>query len=232
MSAGFLTDSLLLEWEVEHGFGLRGSSEPERLARPRQVHGIAVARADALGEVQPSEADAVWTDAPGRAVGVVTADCVPILMGVRGGARVAAVHAGWKGLAHGVIAAGLSALRGSANEAVRVAIGPHVGPCCYEVDAPVLGPLRQRFGADLEVALVPTGPDHARVDLGALALRALESAGLPPHAIGTAAVDCTRCDADRFHSYRRDGARAGRLLHFVRAGNRPEAALDSPQGPA
>jgi copper oxidase (laccase) domain-containing protein len=97
---------------------------------------------------------------------------------------------------------------------------------------PVLGPLRQRFGADLEVALVPTGPDHARVDLGALALRALESAGLPPHAIGTAAVDCTRCDAERFHSYRRDGARAGRLLHFVRAGNRPEAALDSPQGPA
>ena len=65
MSAGFLTDPLLMQWEVEHGFGLRGSSEPEGLARPRQMHGIAVARADARGEVPPSEADAVGTDAPG-----------------------------------------------------------------------------------------------------------------------------------------------------------------------
>jgi len=232
VSAGFLSDPLLMEWGVEHGFGLRGSSEPAGLSRPRQVHGIAVARADARGVVQPAEADAVWTDAPGRAVGVLTADCVPILMGVRGALRVVAVHAGWKGLALGVIGAGLDALRADANEAVCAAIGPHVGPCCYEVDAPVLGPLRQRFGTDLEAALVPTGPDQGRVDLGALARRALESAGLPPHAIGMAAADCTRCDAVRFHSYRRDGARAGRLLHFVRAANRPEAALDSPQGPA
>jgi hypothetical protein len=232
VSAGFLTDPLLLEWKVEHGFGLRGSPEPERLARPCQVHGTAVARADAQGELQPGEADAVWTDAPGLAVGVVTADCVPILMGVRGGVRVVAVHAGWKGLAQGVIGAGVSALRAGSDETVRAAIGPHVGLCCYEVDAPVLGPLRRRFGDDLDVAQVTTGSDRARVDLGALARRALECAGVPRAAIGTAAVACTRCDAERFHSYRRDGARAGRLLHFVRAGNRPEAALDSPQGPA
>jgi copper oxidase (laccase) domain-containing protein len=70
----------------------------------------------------------------------------------------------------------------------------------------------------------PTRPGHARIDLGALAAHALERAGVARERIGHLPTCCTRCDAQRFHSYRRDGARAGRLVHYV------AARVDRPEG--
>jgi YfiH family protein len=204
---------LLREAGVPHGFGTRASPVRGDVRRPVQVHGAVVLSADsgcALGE-----ADASVATRPGVAVGVVTADCVPVLVSAGGGA-VAAVHAGWRGLARGVIPRALEALAAAAPGAGLVAaIGPSIGACCYEVDAPVVEAMRERFGAAAEGALRPVRPGHALLDLAALARAALLAAGVPAASIGVVAGACTRCDAERFHSFRRDGPRAGRLLSWI-----------------
>jgi len=221
VSAEFLTDPVLAARGVRHGFGLRGAAPPRGLVRPRQVHGCAVARVGEGGRAEPHEADAIVSTDPARAVAVLTADCLPILLCSRSGEAVAAVHAGWRGLAAGVVRAGVEALRAAAGGApLQAAIGPHIGRCCYEVDEPVLARLRPRFAADLAAALLPTRPGHGRLDLGALARAELARAGIPPDAVGSAAIECTHCDPERFHSYRRDGAGAGRLVSFIAPGPR------------
>jgi hypothetical protein len=209
----FLHDPVLAARGLAHGFGTRDCAEPA-LRRPRQVHG---ARAVwAAGDAALGDADAVLCAEPGTRIGVLTADCVPILLAA--GDAVAAVHAGWRGLAAGVVENALAALGAHAAGArVAAAIGPCIGGCCYEVDAPVLAPLRARYGAALDAACVPTRAGHARLDLGALVEAALLRAGVAPVALGTAARSCTRCDAQRFHSFRRDGAAAGRLAHWIEA---------------
>lgn len=229
MSAGFLRHPVLEVGGVEHGFGQRGVAAPPGVRRPRQVHGAAVVSAAACGSEPPAEADAVLCLEPGGAVGVITADCVPILAASADGRAVLAIHAGWRGLAQGVIEAGIGALRGAAGDGIVAAIGPHVGPCCYEVDAPVLDALSRRYADSLAAALRPSRPGRAWLDLGRLARAALAAAGLASDAIGTLAGACTACDCERFHSYRRDGPRSGRLHHFVRAAR---GSLDTPGGAA
>ncbi|MGH0036177.1 MAG: polyphenol oxidase family protein [Myxococcota bacterium] len=223
MSAPGLRHGLLDACGVEHGFGERSSLAPPDVLRPTQVHGRSVARVGRDGTLAPEEADAVISSLPGRAVAVVTADCVPVLAASRDGRWVAAIHAGWKGLALGVIPAALSALRGAHPTASWVAVvGPHIGRAHYEVDRPVLDPLRAAFGDDLDAALAPTGPGHALLDLGRLAQTALDRAGLAPEARGAIERPCTFSQPERFHSHRRDGAAAGRLLHHIA----PRSALD------
>jgi YfiH family protein len=204
---------------VPHGFGVRGFAAPPACLRPRQVHGAAVVSAAALRAARPApEADGVVATEAGAMVGVVTADCVPILLAAADGAGVAAVHAGWRGLARGVVSAGVAALaRASGTEPVRIAaaIGPHIGACCYEVDAPVLDAISAELGAPALASATPVRSDHWMLDLGALATFALVQAGVPEPAIGKTAARCTACDRERFHSHRRDGPGAGRLVHFV-----------------
>jgi len=212
-----LSAPLLEEMGVAHAFGTRDDAEPPGLLRPRQVHGSLVVEAKACRVQPPPEADAVVSAEMGISIGVVTADCLPILLASERVGTVAAVHAGWRGLAGGVIEAGVQALRArAAGEAVTAVVGPHVGPCCYEVDAPVLDALATRHDALLEACLSRTRPRHARLDLGALALAVLARSGVERRAAVPAA--CTSCDSRRFHSYRRDGARAGRLVHRIAAG--------------
>jgi hypothetical protein len=227
-----LVDLALARCGVPHGFGVRGSVAPDRCGRPRQVHGAAVVSAEACrAPGPPPEGDAVVATAPGDVVGVVTADCVPILLAVGGGRAVAAIHAGWRGLVRGVVEAGVAELvRASAVAVTRVtaAIGPHIGPCCYEVDAPVLEALRARLGAEAMAHARPVRAGHAMLDLGALARLALRRAGVGEAAIGSDAALCTACDRERFHSYRRDGPGAGRLVHFVAIPERLDTASGEP----
>jgi YfiH family protein len=172
----------------------------------------------------PREADAVVSSVAGVPIGVATADCVPILVADARARAVAAIHAGWRGLARGVVRAGVDALRqlaGSAEELVAV-VGPHIGPCCYEVDAPVLEALAQRFSGILEEVLAPAREGHAMLDLGSLVRSDLAAAGIDPAATGALPGTCTCCDPVRFHSYRRDGPGCGRLHHFI-AARSPEA---------
>jgi YfiH family protein len=225
----WLLDPLLEARGLRHGFGTRAASPPLEVARPRQVHGaLAVDALLCLGEARP-EADAVVSVRAGLPIGVVTADCVPVLLAGPNGAAVAAIHAGWRGLAAGVVEAGVAALSragAGAPAGFAAAIGPHAGPCCYEVDAPVLEALAARFGRQLDRALrASPRPGRAMLDLAAVTAVALERAGLAALAVGRAAAVCTVCDPVRFHSHRRDGARAGRLFHVIEA-----RGLDTPQG--
>jgi YfiH family protein len=182
------------------------------------VHGVDVAQAHPESDTV-GEADAIVSSVPGLCVAVVTADCVPILLADQRGRAVAAVHAGWRGLARGVVPRALATLRqGLEPEApLRAVVGPCIGPCCYEIDQPVLAAMELHFGAELGDAVRARSRGHALLDLAALVHIDLVRAGLLPEAIGGFPGACTRCDAERFHSYRRDGALAGRLLHWIAA---------------
>jgi hypothetical protein len=167
----------------------------------------------------PPEADAIISQQIGLRVAVVTADCLPILLASESGRAVAAVHAGWRGLAGGVIDAAVCALRERIGESEKIvaAVGPHIGLCCFEVDEPVLEAMAERFSRVLPEASQPTRPGHVRLGLAQLAANGLSQAGVALEEIGFQAAACTACDPERFHSYRRDGAKAGRLFHFIAA---------------
>ncbi len=226
MKGADLRHPLLDALGVRHGFGLRDVPPPPDVVRPRQVHGITVA-IGMEGSARPGEADAIVSSEPSCPVGVVTADCVPVLAASAGGAAVAAIHAGWRGLAAGVVEQGIAALRRAAGAdfAPAAVIGPHIGPCCYEVDEPVLGPLRERFRDSIDAASRPVGPErpgHWMLDLGFLVALELERAGVPESNRGRIRDGCTFCNPQRFHSYRRDGDRAGRLLHHIQPRVQPK----------
>jgi purine-nucleoside/S-methyl-5'-thioadenosine phosphorylase / adenosine deaminase len=164
-----------------------------------QVHGARVAEADPRGVVRAvgtdfEPCDGLWTDRRGQAMLLVTADCLPVVLA--GAGRLAVLHVGWRGLLAGVVEAGAAAV---GRNGFRAAVGPGIGPCCYEVGEDVAEPFRERFGAD-----VATG---GTLDLRLAAERAL-------HEAGCAAVDrvdaCTACDAERFFSHRRDRGHTGR----------------------
>jgi YfiH family protein len=177
------------------------------LARPRQVHGATVVLADAATPETPG--DAVVATRPGVAVGVITADCVPILLRDRHGRAVAAVHAGWRGAAAGVLETTLETLAHAAKvepHDVEALIGPAASGCCYEVGPDVWQALRHRAAA----AFVPRSDRHM-LDLRAAVCLLAEAAGVADtHVLGP----CTICDR-RYASYRRDGAAAGRQLSFI-----------------
>src|SRR5581483_1963752 len=169
-------------------------TEPELLRYGKQVHGATVRRADGQGE----PGDGLWTDAPGEPLLVFTADCLPIALArANGGApAVAALHAGWRGLLAGIVGAAVAALGGGR---LAAAIGPGIGPCCYEVGDEVAAPYRERFGADV----VRDG----RLDLWSAAERALRAAGVADvHRTDL----CTACRPELFFSHRRDEGRTGR----------------------
>jgi YfiH family protein len=217
---GFLRSPLLERLGIEHGFGTRGSdASVHGLLHARQVHGCRVLRVPPVAE--DDEADALVTDAPDVAVGVFTADCVPVLIADPEGRAVAAVHAGWRGSAKRVAEAAAGALSETVRcspDSLLAAIGPHIGSCCYEVDDPV------RAAVGLARVFSPSDrPGHYRLDLYELNRTQLLDAGLHPERIDRV-PGCTACDGERFYSYRRDG-QTGRLLHYVR---RPARLLSQP----
>ncbi len=207
---------------AEHGLQarerLRKTLGVQRLVRGYQVHGTVVGRVLADGEHpglsskaferpgvsnafecedstrQPTfEADGHALTAPGLAAMVLTADCIPVALGAQG--AVAALHAGWRGLAGGVLEEGIRALRdvGGQGDVVAV-VGPCAGFCCYEV------------GEEVHAAFANAHRDGRLIDLRAIAHEKLLAAGV---AQVLDAEACTICD-ERFFSHRREGTRAGR----------------------
>ena len=211
-----------------HAFGTRDSLEPAALVRPRQVHGKRVAVLREAPAAPLGDADAVVSAVPQLLIGVVTADCVPILV-ARGGC-VAAIHAGWRGLAAGVIEEALAALDRLAGAEVSqkdaAVIGPFICAHHYEIDEPVRDALRPRYGTALDAALTPTRPEHWQLDLGCLAREALVHGGWPRARVFLLPESCTFADSERFASRRRDGARGERLVHWI------ETPVDSTIGTA
>lgn len=190
---------------------------PGRLYFASQVHGVEVAVASAAVEraqVLEQRADAVVATEARFGCGVRSADCGTLLVGdARSGAALA-VHAGWRGTVRGVVAAGLAALRqrvGPGAELV-VAIGPHIERCCFEVGDDVAAELAAC--SPLGDAAVDRSRPRLHVDLRAILVAQLEAAGVPASSIDHVR-GCTVCDADSFFSYRRDGARSGRLMSAI-----------------
>lgn len=175
-----------------------------------QVHGCRVIR---LGHDGDLTADAAWTDEPGRACVVQVADCLPVLLARRDGRAVGAAHAGWRGLAGGVLEATVAALcdgSGCAPADLVAWLGPCIGPREFEVGADVLAAFPE--GASHFVSRPrPDGSPRWRADLPALARGRLQAAGVAAVAGGTW---CTVEDRSRFFSYRRDGV-TGRLAAAV-----------------
>lgn len=204
-----------------------------KLRRLRQVHSNRVATLrdtsrdeDARADAGPRpEADALATRSNGILLGVRTADCVPILLLDARRRVVAAVHAGWRGTARRIAERAVSTLResfGSRPKDIEAAIGPGIGPCCFEVGAEVA---EQFDRGDVIAGRRP------RVDLPGANRRQLEAAGVPAEMIRMSGM-CTMCAAEGFHSYRRDGEQAGRMLAVI--GLRPEvenAIENSEDGP-
>jgi YfiH family protein len=180
-------------------------------ARVRQVHGARVVRAGAGGP-PVDEADAILTTEVGVAACVSVADCVPVLLADPGSGAVAAVHAGWRGTAARVAAEAVRALArecGAPPHRLLAAVGPSIGPCCYEVSPD----LARRFSQEIAPAVVREGA-RPHLDLWEANRRILAEAGLAPDRIGVLGR-CTACERELFFSHRRDAGRTGRQMAFI-----------------
>ncbi|MDR7135097.1 YfiH family protein [Lysobacter niastensis] len=178
----------------------------------RQVHGVQVQRFDdGAAAVDEPEADASVTATPGTVLAILTADCMPVLFSADDGSEVGAAHAGWRGLAAGVLENTVAAMR-TAPERLQVWLGPAAGPQHYEIGEEVYDAFVARdWGAG--AAFVTTRPHHWRVDLYALARRRLQAMGVAAERIHGGGL-CTIADAQRFFSHRRD-QRTGRMASLV-----------------
>jgi YfiH family protein len=174
---------------------------PAEPAWLNQVHGARVVDLDALDEgAIPPEADAALTRRPGRVCAILTADCLPVLLAAESGHAVAAAHAGWRGLAGGVIEAAVRAL--AVVPASLVAwLGPAIGPRHFEVGSEVRELLLTE-DSEASACLVPNGRGRFMADLPALARRRLARLGVQRIYGGG---ECTYRHADKYFSYRRDG---------------------------
>jgi YfiH family protein len=187
--------------------------DPEQLQITRHVHGTSVWK---VGEPLPSSAefDGLVCDRPGPVLGAFAADCIPMLFADPNARVIGAAHAGWRGTVGGVaknVVARMTEL-GARAEHIRVALGPSIGPCCFEVGAEVVAQFREAFG---EVpAMVVAGPHKDHIDLRVATRALLERTGVRPENIDDQ-PPCTKCEADRFFSYRRDGLDGGVHMAFI-----------------
>ncbi|HXV09210.1 MAG TPA: peptidoglycan editing factor PgeF [Burkholderiales bacterium] len=174
----------------------------------RQVHGSVVVSADTVSSSAP-EADSSVARSPGTVCAVLIADCVPVLLCNRAGSVVAAAHAGWRGLACGVIERTLSAI-GEEPADLLAYLGPGIGPAAFEVGAEVREAFLAQASQDA-AAFAPRAPGKWLADLFMLARNRLERAGL--RAIFGGGM-CTYSDPARFFSYRRDRT-TGRMAALI-----------------
>ncbi len=202
-------------WPALAALGLESKS----VRYARQVHGDVCLDADATGVGGLiGTGDALFTRQRTRPLTVFTADCVPLIVVDPERPALGVAHAGWRGTVRGIagrLVAALVEQAGARADRLQAAIGPSIGPCCYEVDDPVVGPLRAAFPSMWERWVRPGLPGrpgrqgHWWLDLWAANAEQLTAAGVPPGAILNPRL-CTGCRQDLFFSYRKEGL-AGRL---------------------
>ncbi len=197
-----------------------GLVEPDRTLRLSQVHGHAVHVATPSSCGTP-EADIAVSDVIDRVVAVQVADCAPILTADRSGRFVAASHAGWRGTAADVagVTVGAMANRFQAHaDTLLSAIGPCIGPCCYEVGEELVAAFGARGWSEADSARwFVRRAGKLFLDIWRANADQLERAGVPAAQIFISRL-CTACHPDWFCSYRREGPGTGRLAGFIRPG--------------
>ncbi len=192
------------------------------VAFARQVHSARVAVATGAGPV--GQADILMTERAGLPLAIFTADCLPIVVYDRRARRLAVAHAGWRGTVQAAARAAVDALAkagGQSGEFVA-AIGPSIGPCCYEVDGPVIDHLAAAFPGAWREWVTTAAPGKWMLDLWKANEDQLKDAGLSEAQIDNPRL-CTGCRTDLFYSYRR-GRGQGRLVLV--------AAIPDGSGPA
>ena len=209
LNLGILTDDEP-DRVVENRRILSGAvgADPGTATMAWQIHGARVFEADGRGIVTPGtdfeQGDGLWTDRPGRALGLLTADCFPVVLARLDGApRLVVLHVGWRGLLEGILENGVAAVAGPAI----AAIGPGIGACCYEVGEEVAGPFRARFGDSI---IRGRNLDVAEAIERVLRDEGVGSVGRTGH--------CTSCQPELFFSHRRDQGRTGRqgVIAYIR----------------
>jgi YfiH family protein len=188
---------------------------PGRPAWIAQVHGVEVVDASTVGLGQPVRTgDASIATAPGVVCAILTADCLPVLFADRAGRVVGAAHAGWRGLAGGVLGRTVASMRAAGADEITAWMGPAIGRQAFEVGQDVFDSFARVLpGIDVGFAFAPR-PEHAGkylADMYALARLMLARDGVQSVAGG---VHCTATEAHRFYSYRRDGV-TGRQASLI-----------------
>jgi polyphenol oxidase len=190
---------------------------PDRLVTLNQVHGEQIVAVDGqnYAGMRSVLGDALVTRERGIAIGIETADCVPVLLFDPSVPAIGAVHAGWRSTVKKIVQKTAAAMKkefGSDPARMVAAIGPAIGPECYEVDEPVMGPVRKAFPYWTEIT-VPRTAGRWGLDLVKANKRELMLSGLAEENIQ--AMDlCTSCRRDLFYSFRADG-RTGRMLSVI-----------------
>lgn len=230
--------------EIAHGFGTKGppgdrvsrqhwwgqrvqeEGEEFPLVSLRQIHSHRVVFFDGhpqrIAEVWAEEGDALITRARGFALGVFTADCLPIFLYDPGQQAIGIVHAGWRGTARGVSKKAVRKMKevfNSKENHILAALGPCIGPCCLEVDAPV----REIFSKNhlpWDLFSRPRGRGKWSLDLSQANTYLLEGEGVPKENIQRLSF-CTSCHGDLFYSYRHGDRSHGRQLNFIALRKKP-----------
>jgi YfiH family protein len=187
-----------------------------RVARVAQVHGNTVHRIGAGYDGTRPRGDGMVTDERGIALGVFSADCVPILLLDAHAGVAGALHAGWRGTLANIAAEGVRAMTaiGARPDRIRAAMGPSIGLCCFEVDADLADRFAQKIPEAAQHARAGR-PGKAYLDLRGIIAGQLRRAGLDPAAISSAGP-CTRCANDRYFSRRAaGGAVTGLQMSFI-----------------
>jgi polyphenol oxidase len=188
---------------------------PLALQWVQQVHGTAVLRATAAVAESVPVADAIYTDTANLVLGVMTADCLPVLFSADDGTEIAIAHAGWRGLCNGVLEATLKNFRCSPAH-IRCWLGPAIGPCHFEVGHEVREAFLARAALTEQSAIAAAFQPGERAgkwqgDLYTLARLRLQAAGVKQV---NGVVQCTVCHADRFYSYRQQAV-TGRFATLI-----------------
>ncbi len=187
--------------------------DPAQLVATRHVHGTRVYQ---VGEPLDADAefDGLVSDRVGPVLGAFAADCIPLLFAEPEARVCAAAHGGWRGTVGGIATNVIERMvaLGARAECVRVALGPSIGPCCFEVGPEVVVEFRAALG-ELPGLVVP-GPHKDHIDLRVASRAYLERAGVSPGHIDDR-PPCTKCEGDRFFSYRRDGTDGGVHMGFI-----------------
>lgn len=192
----------------------------EKLVTLKQVHGTDILVIDEpnddVSHFLGLEGDAIITNQAGIMIGICVADCAPILLLDDEKQVIAAVHAGWQGTASKLIAktvAGMKSLFACNPQKLQAIIGPSIGKCCYEVDAPVRHSFLQN-GLDWDNCSEQSGDGLWRLDIAAANRDLLIGAGVAADRIQASDM-CVCCHRELFFSYRRDGSETGRQLGFI-----------------
>ena len=199
-------------------------TDPEAVVKNKQVHSThirAVTAKDVIGSLSDPgtfEADGMVTDQEGLCLTVFSGDCIPILLYDPVARCIGAVHAGWRGAAGGIAAQAAMAMQinfHSKPEDIRAAIGPGIGPCCFETHCDVTDALRTQMGQAAESCIRPLyGTDRFQVDLKGVNTCWLLTAGLTPGNISLCPA-CTGCDREHFWSHRMQGNARGTMAAMI-----------------